>query len=151
MSGKARSVPRLDLALVRRFFLAGLAALALAGCAAAPAAPTAPPSAATVASTAPDGGVLLRDAGFANAPAGFSVPASALITDRIDAANNVTATFSQPGGAEIAAYLREHLPAMGFTVTADGNDSLLFTDGHWDGAFTVSTDISALSLRTDRA
>lgn len=133
-----------------RTSLALLAALALAGCSAAPEMAPAPPPPSTVVTEAPEGGVLLSQLGYTNAPAGFSIPRGAEITDRIDAYNNVTAVFTIPSGQEMAEYLRTHLPDMGFEVTADRNQSLLFTDGHWQGALTTQGGLAALSLRTDR-
>lgn len=135
-----------------RAAIVGAAALAgLSGCSAAgqPVPPSPSPSVA-ISVAVPDGGVTLRDLGYTNAPDGFSVPNDVEITDRVDAHNNVTAVFSAPAGIEIAGYLRDHLPAMGFEVTADKNQSLLFNNGTWDGAFTTSGSTAALSLRTDR-
>ena len=62
----------------------------------------------------------------------------------------VTAVVVSPSGAEVAEHLRTALPAAGFTITADGADSLLFEGGAWQGAFTVNGEVAALSLRTDR-
>lgn len=94
--------------------------------------------------------MLLRELGFTHAPAGFAIPLGAQITDRIDAYNNVTLIFTIPTGQEMAEYLRANLPAMGFEVTADRNQSMLFTDGHWQGALTTTGGLAAISLRTDR-
>lgn len=133
-----------------RIGLALLAVLALAGCSAARGiAPAPPPSSVTV-TAAPDGGVFLTELGFTHAPAGFSIPLGTEITDRIDAYNNITAVFTLPTGQEMAAYLREHLTGMGFEITADKNQSMLFTDGHWQGALTTTGSLAAISLRTDR-
>lgn len=137
------AVPRIALAVVALF--------TLGGCSAAPppaGAPNQPPAAAV--STAPAGGVLLADLGFDNAPTGFSLPRGVVIEQRIDAGNNVTVVLTHPAGDAVADYLRSHLGGMGFTVTADANGSLLFESATHDGAFTVTGDLSALSLRTDR-
>lgn len=127
------------------------AALALTGCSAAasPSEPE-PVAPAVQVTTAPDDGVLLTSLGFANAPAGFSVPRGTVIADRIDATNNVTLMVTQPDGEELASYLRENLAGMGFQITADGGGSLLFESGTHSGAFTVTDSLSALSLRTDQ-
>lgn len=135
---------------MQRIGLALLGALALAGCSAAPAPPTPAPTPTMVVTEVPDGGVLLSSLGYTHAPAAFSVPLGAEISDRIDAYNNVTAVFTAPPGQEVVEYLRANLPAMGFEITADRNQSMLFTDGHWQGAFTTSGSYAALSLRTDR-
>lgn len=135
---------RIGLALV------AAGALALTSCAAAPELQPAPPPPSTVATEAPEGGVLLSQLGYTNAPPGFSIPRGAEITDRIDSYNNVTLVFTIPSGQEMAEYLRANLPAMGFEVTADRNQSMLFTDGHWQGALTTNGPYAAISLRTDR-
>lgn len=94
--------------------------------------------------------MLLSTLGYTNAPEMFSVPVGAEITDRIDSYNNVTAIFTVPSGQELADYLRAQLPGMGFDITADKNQSMLFTNGHWQGALTTSGPYAAISLRTDR-
>lgn len=135
-----------------RLPLALLVALALAGCAA-PAAnvATATPTPSVAAPTAEvPAGVPLTALGFTNAPATLTLPYGSTITQRTDAANNITAVISSPAGAKVLAHLRATLPTAGFTITADGGDSLLFTDGTWEGAFTISDGLSALTLRTDR-
>lgn len=138
------------LVVLKRLVLVAAVAVAVAGCSAEPVAPSPTPTATrAVATSAPDGGVLLTSLGFTHAPAGFSVPADSFITERIDAANNVTAIFTAPAGIEIAGYLREHLADMGFEITADKNQSLLFHSPTHDGAFTTSGSTAALSLRTD--
>lgn len=135
---------------MQRIGIALVAALALAGCSASPDTPPASPTTAPTVTAAPDGGVLLRDIGYANAPEMFSIPRGAEITDRIDAYNNITAIFTIPSGQEMAEYLRAHLPGMGFEITADANQSMLFTNGNWQGALTTNGGLAALSLRTDR-
>ncbi|VEP39390.1 hypothetical protein TLA_TLA_00798 [Tessaracoccus lapidicaptus] len=132
-------------------FLGLAALLAVTGCAAAPASTPGPNPAPAAAATAPAGGVLLTDLGFTHAPAGFSLPRTVVIDEAINAGNNVTVVLTQPSGAEVADYLRRHLDAMGFTITADGGGSLLFESATHDGAFTVTDGLAALSLRTDRA
>lgn len=135
---------------VTRILAALLAALALSGCAAAPEpAPSPTPLASTV-TAAPEDGTLLSSLGFEHAPAGLSIPRGAIIAERTDSANNVTVVFTSPTGVEIADYLRRNLPALGFTITADANNSLLFEGGPYQGAFTATGALSALSLRTDR-
>lgn len=133
-----------------RTLLVTLAALALAGCAAAPEITPAPPASSLAAPDAPADGVLLSALGYTNAPAGFSVPRSVEITDRIDSYNNVTLVFTAPSGQVMADYLRDHLPAAGFRITAERDQSMLFTDDHWQGALTAQGEVAALSLRTDR-
>ena len=111
------------------------------------AAPATAPSAAV---SVPADAVTLRDLGLTNAPEGVSLPKGAVVSDMINMGNNVTAVVVSPSGAEVAEHLRTALPAAGFTITADGADSLLFEGGAWQGAFTVNGEVAALSLRTDR-
>ncbi|WGT46478.1 hypothetical protein [Tessaracoccus lacteus] len=140
-----------------RLVLTLLTVLALAGCSASdPGATnttppvTTPAPAASPSATTPPAGVSLTSLGFTHAPAGLSLPVGATLTERTDAANNITAVLSAPSGLDVLAHLRATLPAAGFAITADEGNSLLFTDGTWDGAFTVSGALSALTLRTDR-
>ena len=127
----------------------------LAGCSSAPepGVSVSPPggvtSAPAVPAIAPEGGVLLSDLGFVHAPPGFSVPSSVVLLDRVDQVNNITIVARQPDGAAFAQYLRDNLTDMGYEIVADNDDSLLFEDQEWVGGFTVTGDLSALSLRTD--
>lgn len=132
-------------------FLAGLAAaIVLTGCAGSPA-QSAPPSTASVAiATTPADSVTLSDLGLKYGPTALFLPSGIELTDQIDAQNNVTAVVVKPTGVELAEYLRQHLPASGFTVSADRNGALLFEGWGWEGAFIVSGDTSALTLRNDR-
>lgn len=133
---------------MRKFLIAVLAAVALTGCVAAE--PTmSPASQPAVAPSVPPDGMALSERGFQYAPAGLSVPRGAMIVEEIDQVNNVTVVFTAPTGAELAAYYRRTLPELGFTITADDNNSLLFSDDQWQGAFTASGAYSALTLRTD--
>ena len=127
-----------------------VAVTALAGCSAAPASPTPTPTSTSAAVSVPADAVTLRDLGLTNAPEGVSLPKGAVVSDMINMGNNVTAVVVSPSGAEVAEHLRTALPAAGFTITADGADSLLFEGGAWQGAFTVNGEVAALSLRTDR-
>ncbi|WP_130874612.1 hypothetical protein [[Pseudopropionibacterium] massiliense] len=133
---------------MRRTAAGLLALLALAGCTTPPPQPATPEV--TWTADAPTDGVTLTQLGFRNGPAEFWLPSGLVIRDRIDLESNITVTITSPGGAELAAWLRRNLPAAGFEITADGQDSLLFRRGQWQGAFTVTAELSALSLRTDR-
>jgi hypothetical protein len=136
---------------VQRITLALVALLAVAGCSSAPVPTPSPSTTVSVPAEAPADGVLLSDLGFVNSPPGFSIPRGADIEQEVDSANNVTVVLTAPAGEEVADYLRRNLPAMGFTITADANGSLLFESAVHDGAFTVTGELAALSLRTDRA
>lgn len=130
--------------------VAGLvfAAAILAGCTTPPPSPPAPEPSRSV--PVPSDGVTLAQLGFRNGPGDLVLPAGLVIRERMDLSTNVTLTITSPSGSELAAWLRTSLPAAGFEITADGQDSLLFRRGAWQGAFTVTGDLSALSLRSDR-
>ena len=133
---------------MRRTAAGVLAFLALTGCTTPPPQPATPEVTWSV--SAPADGATLAQLGFGNGPTDFWLPSGVVIRDRIDLESNVTVTITSPGGAELAAWLRRNLPAAGFEITADGQDSLLFRRAQWQGAFTVTAELSALSLRTDR-
>ncbi len=126
-----------------------VAVVPLAGCSAAAPEPVEPVASANATATVRGDGVLLSSLGYSNAPADFSVPAGAVITDRVDQQNTVVAVFTSPSGLDIAAYLRDTVPGQGWTITADDNNSLLFERGEEHGAFTVTGAYAALSLRWD--
>lgn len=119
------------------------------GCSAAPPEPSPPAPSTSAVATIPDDGVLLSSLGYSFAPEGFSVPGTAIITDRVDQENTVVAVLSAPSGLEVAAYLRETLPGQGWEITADGKNSLLFERGDEYGAFTVTGAYASLAIRWD--
>lgn len=133
-----------------RRILATLACLLLAACGApdepAPD-PVPPPSSTTPA--VPDGAVALASYGFQHAPEGFMVPGTSIISEKVDQTNTVVAVFTAPSGGDLNSFLRQSLPADGWTITADGRNSLLFERGELRGAFTVSGQLAALSIRND--
>lgn len=134
---------------MRRILTCIIAVATLAGCSAAPQPdPTVPPP--LTSSAVPEDGRSLRDLGFVNGPDGFSVPLGATISDRVDASNNITVVMTTPDALTVSDYYRRTLPGLGFTITADDRNSLLFEGGGYDGAFTVSNGYSAVTLRTDR-
>ena len=135
---------------MHRILIGLTAALALTGCAAAAVDPVTPPPSTLTAAAVPEDGQALRDLGFGNAPEGLSVPLGAEISDRVDSANNVTVVMTAPDALEVADYLRRTLPTLGFTITGDAQNSLIFEGGGWQGAFTASKGYAALTLRTDR-
>lgn len=105
-----------------------------------------PAPSASVTASLPDDG---QELSLQYAPTGFSIPDAAIVDQQIDQVNNVTVVFAAPTGAELAAYYRKVLPQMGFTITADANNSLLFENEHWKGAFTASGQTCAITFRTD--
>lgn len=130
--------------------LASAALIALSGCSAATPVPPGPAPSLTAA-TVPDDGQDLRSLGFENAPQGLSIPRGSVIAERVDSPNNVTVVLTAPDALTVVDYLRRTLPELGFTITGDDRNSLLFEGGEWQGAFTASSGYSALTLRTDRA
>ena len=125
-----------------------LACLLLVGCLPGPEpSPLATPT--QQATTAPAGTVSLRDLGFEHAPADLLVPRDAEIEHAVDQVNAVVVAFSAPDGATLARFFRSVLPQQGWVITADGNDSLLFERDGAHGAFTVTGDTSALTVRYD--
>ena len=111
-----------------------------------PAEPPATPAAVTI----PADGSSLRALGFSNGPVtAFSVPRDVVVSTRVDQPTGVTAVFTQPAAAEVAAYLVRTLPRTGFVVTSEATAtaSLTFTGYGWNGSFTGTGDSSAVILR----
>ena len=107
-------------------------------------------SAATAEPSIPADGLTLRELGFTNGPIDtFSVPASSIITDKVDQPNAVTVVMSAPDTPTLAAYYRTALPAAGFTVTADdrANGTMTFGGHGWTGVLTGSDAATAVALR----
>jgi hypothetical protein len=131
-----------------------VAALVLAGCGGGNEPPVPPatgtPSATATAVTVPADGVTLQSLGFLNGPVQqFTLPRTALVSAAVDQTNNVTAVLSTPPPADVEAYLRQALPATGFTITADDPEgpALTFVGYGWTGSFTASETTSAVLLR----
>ena len=98
----------------------------------------------------PADGATLRSFGYTFGPVEqLSLPRSAVISAAVDQANNVTAVLSAPPAGEVAAYLRQALPAAGFSITDDDAAALTLTfAGHgWRGSFTGNEATSAILLR----
>lgn len=129
---------------MKKLVVATIAALTLSGCAAEP---TMTPATQPAEAPALPAGGEAWESEFG--PKGLSIPAGAIVEEQIDQVNNVTIVFSAPTGAELAAYYRNALPELGFEITDDANNSLLFGDDQWQGAFTAAGSHSALTLRTD--
>ena len=89
----------------------------------------------------------LRDFAIRNGPVRFPLPADLLISYQVDNPNNVTLVIDVSQGADTYRFLRAHLPAAGFAITADGQESLTFDGRGWSGAYTVSASVAALTLR----
>ena len=132
--------------------LASLALLlVLAGCGAGE--PVVPlPATSTPAATpvpVPEGGLPLRSFGYTYGPVDFlSLPRDTRLVTSVNQPDNVTVVLAAPAPAAVGAYLREALPAAGFTVTATAGPATLTFSGHgWTGSVTAGPRSSAVLLR----
>lgn len=127
-----------------------LTALTVAGCngsASAPGPPV-PPATRLAAPASVPGGVSLAALGFRYGPADrVWLPNTVIIRTRVDQENVVTVVLDEPAGDTVAAFLRAHLPAGGFTITTDANGALIFNDPDWAGSFMSNERLCALTLR----
>mgnify|MGYP003613978811 FL=1 len=114
-------------------------------------APTVVQTPAPSAGPVPSDGVVLRDLGVAHGPATFWLPATPQPQGRIDEPNVVTLTYRVEDGASVATWLAAHLTAMGFVVDAYKGSSLVFHEQSWQGAYTCSSSLCALTLRQERS
>lgn len=143
---------RKRVAAVRRLFVWALATGLLAGCSAAPGfsadTPASPsPSMTAATPSLPPDGVFLTTLGFDNAPATFSIPAAAKPLDGADIPELINVIFDGADGPLVYDYLARNLAGMGFTITARSDDSLLWQDDTWQGAFTMTSQRAGLTLR----
>lgn len=132
-------------AAIARLGVMGTCTLVLVGCGAAAPEPTPTPTG----SLEPASGVIsLAEKGYGQGPAALiPVPDDVAITQYVDQPNVITASFAQPDGAAIAEVLRTNLPGAGWKITADTPEAILFTRPGWDGAFTISENVSAVTVR----
>ncbi|MEL4505199.1 hypothetical protein AAEX63_13070 [Luteococcus sp. H138] len=133
----------------RRVLAAATAMVLLAGCSAAPqAAVTSPTPGESV--SVPADAVTLRDLLLNHGPSDFLLPGQSTVTSRIDQPNVVTLTFETSQRKLLAGWLATRLPD-GWQIDANANDSLLFHRNDWQGAFTCSEALCALTLRQQRS
>jgi len=59
----------------------------------------------------------------------------------------INVIYAGADGAVVHAYLVQHLPDMGFTVSAQSDDSILWHNDDWDGAFTMTAQQAGLTMR----
>lgn len=145
--------------LVRRPLLAlavaATAALTACGAATEPAEPTVSPTPVTSPSPTPtespsvQPGLTLRQLGFENGPAEFSIPKDAVISTSVDQPNAVTIVLARPSPRTVEDYLRATLPDEGFTIdaTAVAGSAMEFKGHGWRGGFTGTAATSAIVLR----
>jgi len=126
------------------------AALIIAGGSACSAAGNMMPPSATPTTTAPSlppGGVFLTDLGFTEAPPSFSVPAAAKMVTGYNIPDLINVIYDGADGPIVHDYLAKYLPDMGFTITGQSDDSLLWNGPGWTGAFTMTSLQAGLTLR----
>jgi len=97
--------------------------------------------------TLPPGGVFLTDLGFTNAPPDFSVPAAATMLHGYNIPDLINVIYDGADGPIVHDYLARYLPSMGFRITAQSADSLLWDGPEWTGAFTMTAMQAGLTLR----
>ena len=98
--------------------------------------------------TLPSGTVTMASLGFANGPADRIVlPVGAPIDSRVDQANVITAIGRPSMSGAVLQTLTDTLPSYGWTITASGGGSLVFSDARYDGAFTSDSSLWALTIR----
>ena len=86
--------------------------------------------------------------GWKNGPADrIFLPIGATIDRRVDQANVITAIGRPEMAAFVLSTLTETLPSYGWTITASGGGSLVFSDAQYDGAFTSDSSLWALTIR----
>jgi hypothetical protein len=122
--------------------------LVLGGCAAAPKGLNSGSSSPTAVKAAPSGTVTMATLGWKNGPAERIVlPIGARIDRRVDQANVITAIGDPSMADSVRSTLTDTLPSYGWTITASGGGSLLFSDATYDGAFTSDSSVWALTIR----
>lgn len=126
-------------------FVAG--ALLLTGCAAAP--PQAPSPVTSSPRTPVPGGRTLAQFGVRNGPAELALPPTTQPELVVDQENVVTLQVSAPDGAQWVRWFATTVEAEGFTITARGQNSVLFENEHWRGA-VLGGDHPAITLRSTR-
>jgi hypothetical protein len=123
-------------------------ALLLGGCSAAASSTGTASSSASAIHAAPSGTVTMATLGWKNGPADRIVlPIGASIDRRVDQANVITAIGGPAMADSVRKTLTDTLPSYGWTITASGGGSLVFSDAHYDGAFTSDSSLWALTIR----
>ena len=123
-------------------------ALLLGGCSAAVSSTGTASSSASAIHAAPSGTVTMASLGWKNGPAERIVlPIGANIDRRVDQANVITAIGNSTMAESVRSTLVATLPSYGWTITASGGGSLVFSDAHYDGAFTSDSSLWALTIR----
>jgi len=86
--------------------------------------------------------------GWKNGPASRIVlPAGTGIDRSVDQANVITAIGNPSLAESVRTTLVATLPSYGWTITASAGGSLIFSDAHYDGAFTSDSSLWALTIR----
>ena len=75
------------------------------------------------------------------------LPEGVVITTRVDQPNVITAIGDASMADAVLKTLTDTLPRYGWTITASGGGSLVFSDAHDAGAFTSDPAVWALTVR----
>jgi hypothetical protein len=122
--------------------------MVLGGCSIGPSSLGSASSSPTAVKAAPSGTVTMATLGWKNGPADrILLPISASIDRRVDQANVITAIGGPSMADSVRTTLTDTLPSYGWTITASGGGSLVFSDAHYDGAFTSDSSLWALTIR----
>ena len=123
-------------------------ALLVGGCSAGVSGGGTTSSSASAVHAAPSGTVTMATLGWKNGPADrILLPVGASIDRRVDQANVITAIGNPAMAESVRATLVATLPTYGWTITASAGGSLIFSDAHYDGAFTSDSSLWALTIR----
>jgi len=123
-------------------------ALLLGGCSAGASSSGTASSSASAIHAVPSGTVTMATLGWKNGPADRIVlPIGASIDRRVDQANVITAIGNPTVAESVRSTLVATLPTYGWTITASAGGSLIFSDAHYDGAFTSDSSLWALTIR----
>jgi hypothetical protein len=123
-------------------------ALLLGGCAAGVPGGGSSSSRQSAVRAAPSGTVTMATLGWKNGPADrIFLPIGTSIDRGVDQANVITAIGSPTAAESVRTTLVATLPSYGWTITASAGGSLIFSDTHYDGAFTSDSSLWALTIR----
>lgn len=127
--------------------VAAFAAVAsISGCASAELPTSAAPSP-TAPITRPADSQSLRSLGVRNGPADFYVPDDVVVVIRIDQPNVVTLVFREPTADELVSFFVANVEQLGFELVSHTDETVLFRNAGYDGAFASGGGEAGLTLR----
>jgi len=122
--------------------------MGVSGCAAGTNPPTPTPTPTTL--VTPTTGRSLASAGFSNAIAErIWLPLGTKLTLTADQPNLITVVGDLDQADGVQAYLAQTLPGLGWTITAQGDGGLVFSQGVWQGGYARGTTNWGLTVRND--